>query len=80
MEGLFTGLSLAIQHAISFTHTLHRTEDTWETCVKITTLARCFISSLVSEVIKPMPPDGKALAWFQHAFARQFEVSACSQY
>ena len=79
-EGLFTGLSRAIQHAISFTHTLHRMEDTCETCVKITSLSRCFISSLVSGVIKLMPPDGKSLAWFQCAFARQFIVSACSQY
>ena len=27
-EGLFTGLSRAIQHVISFRHTLHRMEDT----------------------------------------------------
>ena len=59
--------STSVQCAISFTHTLHCLEGTWQTCLTCEKLSVLLVlckdeTHLGSGVIKVMPPDGTVLA------------------
>ena len=65
-SGRFIHWSTSIPHALIFTPTLHRVQDMWETClmcVMITSVGSITYewNNSGTEVMKLMPPDGKAL-------------------